>query len=102
VADRTPQTASAALALVGAAGVTNALAPADRSGGGAAGASASLLQRAAMAREAQTQARLNRIERYRHLTRDLEWQPYRARAELRVTYRTIMRYERTLREQVNA
>jgi hypothetical protein len=40
VADHTPQTASAALALVGAAGVTNALAPADRSGGGAAGASA--------------------------------------------------------------
>jgi len=36
----TPQSASAAPALVGAAGAHNALAPADHSGGGAAGASA--------------------------------------------------------------
>lgn len=57
---------------------------------------------AAIAREAQTQARLNRIERYRHLTRDLGWQRYRVRVDLRVTNRTIMRYERVLREQVSA
>lgn len=57
---------------------------------------------AAIAREAQTQARIARTERYRHLTRDLGWQPYRARVDLRVTNRTIMRYERALREQVNA
>lgn len=67
-----------------------------------ANVSASLLQRAAMAREAQTQARLDRIEHYRHLTRDLGWQPYRARIELGVTRRTTTNYERALREQVSA
>lgn len=64
--------------------------------------SASLLRRAAIAREAQTQARLARTERYRHLTRDLGWQPYRARVELRVSIRTIWRYERAICEQVGA
>ncbi len=64
--------------------------------------STSLLRRAAIAREAQTQARLARIERYRHLTRDLGWQPYRAHLALGVTRRTGTNYERTLREQVSA
>lgn len=40
---------------------------------------------------------LARLETYRFLTRDLGWQPWRARQLMGVTRRTTSRYERKLR-----
>ena len=43
-------------------------------------------------------AAVARFERYRHLTRDLGWQRYRARQEMGLSAPTIERYERELRK----
>ncbi len=43
-------------------------------------------------------AAVARFERYRHLTRDLGWQRYRARQEMGLSAPTVERYERELRK----